>query len=200
MRSFATRPGWAIGVEEVRAASVDPFALVDAVLDADALEEMDLSFAVMREAVAFVDALILERYGVTPEEMLGVLVLVDEHPDAVAYDLMRCGTRLREFPDGAVSWLDLATLIRAAQPDSAIFRAVNPNWSHTPTLELLRRIEFYVSVANWQRAGGKGRTPEPYSFPWEDRSGWHGDALEWDEAVDALGGDERLRRLMAVPA
>ena len=132
--------------------------------------------------------------------MIALAKLIGEHPDAVAYDLLRCGARLRDFPNGGVTWHDLAVLVRAAQPGSAIY-ATRPRHLHTNELELLRQIEVGIRTMTWSWSAKKGTPPpEPMVFPWEDddRNGWRGDALEWDEAVDALGGDERLRNLMAV--
>ena len=78
--------------------------------------------------------------------------------------------------------------------DSATARAVDPGSQHTYDLELLRRIEL------WTHAAAGVKDAKPFAFPWDapEEGAWQGDAHEWDEAADALGGDERLRRLMVV--
>lgn len=131
--------------------------------------------------------------------MIALVDLIDEHPDAVAHDLMRCGARLRDFPSERVTWGDLAVLVRAAQPDSAIYKALNPAWAHTHELELLRGAEFSLRWLVWSKteAGAKNRDrPEPYRFPWEaepEGEAIRGDAMTADEAADFLGWTEEMR-------
>lgn len=96
--------------------------------------------------------------------------------------------------------------------ESATSRAVNPNWAHTPELEMLRSIEWYERIADWRfvSSNTKGATdpaPDPHRFDWEpdpDEREWDGtwsnkgDPLAWSEAAEQLGGDERMTRLMGV--
>ena len=85
-------------------------------------------------------------------------------------------------------------------PDSAVGRAVNEYMDErTTTNELLRAIEHGVRVTAWATARGRRHDyPKPVKFPWDKREQvWQHDALDWDEAVEALGGDERFAAVMA---
>lgn len=129
--------------------------------------------------------------------MIALVDLIDE-PDsrsAIEYDLMRCGSRLRDFPDGGVTWRDLHVLVRHAQPDSAVFKALNPHWQQTPELEFLRAMEHDLRVLSWMQSkdGHRGRDfPEPVPLPWDpvrDDGSIRGDVMTMDEAADWLGWD-----------
>lgn len=90
--------------------------------------------------------------------------------------------------------------------ESATFRDVNPHWRRTLEADLLRLAEHSLRWLVWAKTtdGEHGRNiPEPVRLPWDeepaDRAGdgvWRGDALAWDETVDALGGDPRLAAAM----
>lgn len=125
--------------------------------------------------------------------MIALLDFVEEHRDAVAYDLMQVGHRLREFPSPAVTYGDLAVLIRQAPRGSAIARS-EPSTEHSNLLELLRRQEFYLSWLVWAKtkdAEHNRNQPEPYRFPWEpdDDNTIRGDVLDVDEMAARLGWD-----------
>ena len=129
--------------------------------------------------------------------MIGLLDLIDEHPEAVAYDMIRVGSRLRDFPSPDLTWGDLLTMVRWAQPDTAIYKAVNPHWQQTPELELLRAMEHTLRVLAWQKteAGSKGRdVPEPVPFPWDAPPSRENDSVSWDEAAHLLGWEAEMAR------
>ena len=126
--------------------------------------------------------------------MIALVDLIDEHSDAIEYDLMRCGSRLRDFPDGGVTWRDLAVLVRQCQPESAIFKALNPHWQQSPELEFLRQMEHTLRVLVWQQTkdGATGRNePELIPLPWDPEPDGviRGDVMTMDEAADWLGWD-----------
>lgn len=124
--------------------------------------------------------------------MIALVDVIDEHPDAIEYDLMRCGARLRDFPRAGVSWRDMYVLITQAQPDSAAFKALNPHWQRTPELDLLRSIEHSLRWLRWAKTEDAKRNrdiPEPHRFPWdpEPEGVMRGDVMTLDEADDFLG-------------
>lgn len=131
--------------------------------------------------------------------MKALVDAVDEHAEAVEYDLMRCGARLRDWPDGGVSWRDLWVLIRQAQPGSAVYKALTPHWQRTPELQLLQSVELSLRVLAWQQTadGQKGRNaPEPAWLPWDEKpedDAIRGDAMTVDEALDWLGWSREMR-------
>ena len=127
----------------------------------------------------------------------GLLRLLREHGEAVEYDLIALGLRLDDLGTERLSWRDLLVIARQSPPGSALNRALDPGWRATLDTHLLRRIEHAGRVSVWQNAGGRGPAPEPLTLPWEQRErAWDHDVLEWDEAADALGGDERMREAM----
>ena len=132
--------------------------------------------------------------------MIALLGLLEEHGDAVEYDLIGLGLRLRDFPSAALSWRDLLVIVRHAPATSAIVRALDPNWQRTPEVDLLREVEHGVRVLAWQqtRDGSKGRNaPERLRLPWDAVETDRPDSYEWDDLAAALGGDSRLAEFMA---
>lgn len=53
----------------------------------------------------------------------GLLDIVEEHPDAIEYDLIALGLRLRWLDGETFDFADLAAIVRAAPPTSALYRA-----------------------------------------------------------------------------
>lgn len=135
--------------------------------------------------------------------MIGLVDLLDEpsHRDAVAYDLMRCGKNLRDWPDNGVTWGDLHVLVTKAQPGSAVFSSMNPSWQHTHELELARSIDHSLRWLVWAKtkdAAANRNAPDPYRFPWEpappEEVGMGGaDSMTLDEVRDFLGWENELR-------
>lgn len=136
------------------------------------------------------------------------MVLLREHRGPLSADFRRFyQCNLVDALAGDVAPLsDVCAWAANLPPESATLRAANPNWQHTPELEVSRSSEFSLRLLLWQNQneglsrGKQSKQPEPFYFPWEDQpkgDGWRGDSLDWDEAADLLGGDDRLRRLMA---
>jgi hypothetical protein len=130
--------------------------------------------------------------------MTQLVDIIDEHPHALNYDLMRCGSRLRDWPDNGVSWGDLVSLVTHAQPDSATFKALNPHWQQDVSTDLLRSIEASLRWLQWAKTpdAPKGRNiPEPFLWPWEqpEDESIKGDAMTLDEAADWLKWDRELK-------
>lgn len=129
---------------------------------------------------------------------MALVDLVDEHPGALNYDLMRCGVRLRDWPDNGVTWGDLLDVVEQAQPDSATYKALNPEWVQTVDTDLLRSMETSLRWLVWAKTadGLKGRNqPQPFLFPWEQDptdAAITGDAMTFAEAADWLKWDQEL--------
>ena len=95
------------------------------------------------------------------------LTLLAEHPDAVAYEVMSAGMRLRDLGSDTLTWSDLATLLHYPRDRGPLYRAVlgdRAEWDHQA--QLLAHVIDLLAAANWQRAGGKEHDrPEPYPRP-----------------------------------
>lgn len=105
-------------------------------------------------------------YGVTHEELLELLELLDEHAEPVTYDLLALGLRLRDLGTDALTWAELAAVVHQSPSGSALDRARNPShlWdlSHR---QLLAAAADMLQVGNWQRGGGQGPQPTLISLP-----------------------------------
>jgi len=130
--------------------------------------------------------------------MIALLDLIEEHGPAFEYDLMRCGSRLRDFPDNGVSWRDLLILVEQGQKDtsSALWRSLNPDWQWG-TAEMLQALLVdeirYLQYVTLAVAGDKtAKPPKPIPRPGvKDDMVRHGDkaaSLPIDEMADWLGG------------
>lgn len=134
--------------------------------------------------------------------MTQLVDLIDEHRSAFEYDLMRCGSRLRDFPDNGVSWRDLLVLVEQGQhdPASAIRRALDPDW-HWGTSEMLlaEMIDALHMFAHQHAVGSPhlkaGKPPKPIPRPGyggnddtETIGGGTANSLPIDEMADWLGG------------
>lgn len=120
--------------------------------------------------------------------LLGVL---RDHGEAVEYDLLRCGLRLDLLGSEHFTWHDFGVVVRQAQPDSALYKALTGNeWQRTSELEFLRMMEHSLRVLAWQNGGGKGEWPEPIALPWDPPRADRPDSMEWDEAFEWLGWED----------
>lgn len=124
----------------------------------------------------------------------GLRVVLAEHSGAVEYDLLRIGKHLDDLGTPALSWRDLLVLVTHAQPDSATFKALNPEWQHTPDLELLRSVEYRLRWLQWVKTEDARRhpksPPQPMPLPWDpepEQTAYKGDALPIEELNDFLG-------------
>lgn len=93
--------------------------------------------------------------------------LVDEHPRALNYDLMRVGHRLRDlYDDGSGLTLgDLLDLVSFADPSMALYRVLNPEWEWDLTNQLLAFMIDHQQMQAWGEGGKKGPKPKPIPRP-----------------------------------
>jgi hypothetical protein len=102
----------------------------------------------------------------------GLRQLLDEHKGAINYDLQHIGKSVWDV-GRTFGWSDFKDFVEWLPPtgDSALFRARNPqSWWVTPEVRSLTAVIHVLSLANWQRAGGKkaGPAPKPMNLP-EDK-------------------------------
>lgn len=128
--------------------------------------------------------------------MIGLLDLLDEHGEAVEYDLITLGLRLRDLGTPALPWRDLLVIVRQSPRTSAVARSMYVEQSAWGLPEqLLASILDALSAANWQRGGGKGPRPAPLTRPGvESNERRMGRARPLDEVTRWLGWDQDTDR------
>lgn len=121
--------------------------------------------------------------------MIALVEFIDEHPEEVEYDLLRSGCRLRDWPDNGVSWRDLFVLLRQADRDTAVYRAVMGDAAERTTdIELLRRIEYLLQIIAAQRTIDLGaRGPQLQPMPWDEPTVERPDAMSLAEVYEWMG-------------
>ena len=130
--------------------------------------------------------------------MIGLLDLIEEHGEAVEYDLIDAGLRLRWLGTEALTWRDLFVRVRLSHKGSALYRTLQPHPDHTFEVELLRRIEYHTGWLVWAKTddAAKGRNrPEVFRFPWEPkpRSEFAGDVMTRAEMDRRLGWTDETK-------
>jgi hypothetical protein len=98
--------------------------------------------------------------------ILSLLELIDEHGEALQYDLIERQLRLQDLGLPHFTWFDLKVLVRFLPPSSALYRELQPEaeaWGLTE--QLLASATDALNLANWQRGGGKGARPKPIKRP-----------------------------------
>lgn len=131
-------------------------------------------------------------YGVTFHDLHATLNTLDdpEHREAIEYDLIALGLRLRDVGTPGFSWGDLFAVIRQAPRTSALFRAMNPDHDWDLAALLIAEVADAVRVANWQRGSGKRKDyPKPIPRPGiEPESTTYGKgAIPLDDMAEWLG-------------
>lgn len=86
-----------------------------------------------------------------------------------------------------------------AQPDTATFKALNPEWQHTLEVELLRSVEYRLRWLQWAKtsdAEKRRNVPVPSPLPWDPKpktdDTYKGDALPIEELNKVLGWTPEL--------
>ena len=117
--------------------------------------------------------------------ILGLCCLLDEHSEAIEYDLLTLGRRLDDLGTPDLSWRDLYVITRHLPATSALRRAAgNGEEPWTVTDYLLALVVDALNGANWQRAGKKGAAkpvaiPRPGEAPKGER--WGADPIPLSE-------------------
>ncbi len=115
------------------------------------------------------------RIGDRAGGILGLLELVEQHQEAIEYELLRIGRRLRDLGT-RLTWRDLLVLVRGWQksPHNAVSEAIHGYSVWTIEEQLLAELIDVGRMANWQRqnkphAAKPKRTPRPWERQKETR-------------------------------
>lgn len=168
--------------------------LVETLLTEESLEELDsMTYEQFVEAMGWLDGEVRKIKGAGYTEILGLLDLIDKHEEALAYDCIALGLRLRNVGSEDFTWGDLLTVVRQSPRSSALFRAMNPEeaeWGLTQ--QLLAYQADLTAVGNWQRAQGKRKDyPKPIPRPGVEADKKFGkDAISMDEMAAWLGWEK----------
>lgn len=123
-----------------------------------------------------------------PREFLSLVQLSREHSEALEFDLIKLGLRLRDAGSLEFNWRDLWVVCRRLGRDSELYKSMNPDddtsWSVTDYL--LAMVADNTSFRLYQAAGGKGKKPKPVPRP-GDVKRHAGDVLPVDAMADWLG-------------
>lgn len=102
-----------------------------------------------------------EGLGGHPGGIAGLLRLLDEHGEAVEYDLISLGLRLDDLGTPALSWRDLLVIVTNLPRTSALARDIvgeDALWGVGE--HLLATVVDVLQQGNWQR-GQKPHAPRP---------------------------------------
>lgn len=128
--------------------------------------------------------------------MIALVEFIDEHQEAVEYDLIGLGLRLRDFPNAGFTWRDLLVIVQQSPRTSAVYRSVaGPDWEWDLANQLRAASVDALNGANWQRGSGKDRDrPKPIPRPGvePDAKSWGKGALPVDEMADWLGWERQM--------
>ena len=123
-----------------------------------------------------------------PREFLSLVRLSREHSEALEFDLIKLGLRLRDAGSLEFNWRDLWVICRRLGRDSELYKSMNPDddtsWSVTDYL--LAMVADNTSFRLYQAAGGKGKKPKPVPRPGDVKQ-YGGDALPVTDMQDWLG-------------
>ncbi|MFK0057999.1 hypothetical protein ACIQTN_02020 [Streptomyces werraensis] len=169
----------------------DEYDLVERLLTPESLEEIDnMTLDEFRAAVKWLDEEIKKFKGASYSEILGLLDLIDKHEEALAYDCLTLGLRLRNVGTDDFTWGDLLAIVRQSPRSSALYRAMHPEEAEWGMQEqLLAYCADLLAAGNWQRGQGKAKDyPKPIPRPGIETDKRFGkDAISIDEMADWLG-------------
>ncbi|WP_446224979.1 DUF5361 domain-containing protein [Nocardia sp. IBHARD005] len=100
--------------------------------------------------------------------ILGLDALVQEHGEAIEFDLIDRGLRLRQLGTNKLTWGDLRAIVTHRKPDSALSRALRPDdWAWQLPELLLADIADSLRWLRWAKstAARHGRPPKPIPRP-----------------------------------
>ncbi|WP_324188420.1 DUF5361 domain-containing protein [Nocardia higoensis] len=108
-------------------------------------------------------------FGSQPGGILGLDALLEEHGEAVEFDLIALGLRLRQLGTDVLSWRDLLAIIRWLPAESALLRSMDPvgsRWQVSQHLlaEMTDSLRWLVWAKTPDAQQGRNR-PEPIARP-----------------------------------
>lgn len=128
----------------------------------------------------------------------GLCRLLREHSGAVRRDLLVAGLRLEWLGTEALSWVDLRDFIIWSPRDSAINRALNPQWWVTEEISYLRLVERQLRVLAWQRTADGQATPPrnvPELIPLDEEEARAQREARGELIADVMPRDELAKRI-----
>lgn len=91
--------------------------------------------------------------------------LIDEHPEAVEYDLITHGLRLRDLGTDKLMWRDLLVIVQMQPRSSALTRVKEPEAAEWGLVEhLLAEIADMSHIRVWQ-SGRQRKSDQPKPIP-----------------------------------
>jgi len=149
-----------------------------------------------------------ERFECVSPGIIGLFEFVAEHEEAIEYDLISLGLRLRQIGQEDFTLRDLLTIIKQSPRESAIVRATQPDshmWSHTDFI--LALLYDKQAEHNWMisKDGARGhKRPKPLPRPGlvdpnTEITQIRGKAVPIEE-MERILGHEAPFKLRAVPA
>lgn len=96
----------------------------------------------------------------------GLSRVLTDHGEAVEYDLIKLGLRLRWLGTERLTWRDLLVIVMHSSQTSALMADTSPeDAAFGPTEVMLAVLEHRLRVLIWQNGGGKGKRPEMMPIP-----------------------------------
>lgn len=121
-----------------------------------------------------------EGFDGQPGGICGLLTLLDEHREALRYDLLMAGLRLSWLGTTRLGWDDFAVFVRFLPRTSQTAQAAHgSDWS--AELHMLANVVDLLAWSNWQRGGGRGPKPKPLKRPRDKSSQTFGKPVPIDD-------------------
>lgn len=170
------------------------YDLVETLLTEESLEEIDeMSLSEFQKVIDWLEEFVKSVKGASRYEIIGLLGFIEKYGEAIEYDCITLGLRLRNVGTDDFTWGDLLAIVQQSPRSSALGRALHPDESVWGMQEqLLALIADYISVGNWQRSQGKKKDyPKPIPRPGVEQDKKFGaDALPMDEMASWLGWEK----------
>ncbi|MFD4459796.1 DUF5361 domain-containing protein [Nocardia sp. NPDC058480] len=104
-----------------------------------------------------------------PGGILSLDALVEEHGEAIEYDIIAHGLRLRHLGSDVLSWRDLRAIIKWLPSGSALSRALDPSGQHWQLnqhllADMVDSLRWLVWAKTEDARHGRGR-PDPVPRP-----------------------------------
>lgn len=119
---------------------------------------------------------------------------------------MQVGRRLEDLGTESFPWTDLLALVMWAQPSTATYKSMNPQWQQTAETDLLRSVDHAVRTVAWAVATKRKREeiPQPVLWPWEEKErrdamAIRGDRYTQEQMAELLGWTRGMIEARAVP-
>lgn len=94
----------------------------------------------------------------------GLFRLLEEHGEAIEYDLIALGLRLDWLGTEALTWRDLCVIVKQSPIGSALARSYRGHSWTVGDIIALRSLDALRGLS-WQTGGGKGPRPKPLPGP-----------------------------------